>query len=1283
MTSPTDLKARIEAHRNAVDSIRVSSDLHASVRDGIASQLDGIALEADRDLAPGVRAAGDPALGDDLARLYRSMAMLNSWLEGRDSQGRAWIDRAVEFATSDVLRDMVQGEQVRLRDGEAFAGIRALCQQGLVDKARRQLVDRRKASADPVMKKRITEFLADPRNFLSPMKSAPAMITYNGVGTMLWGERDRKPDGSYIATLCIVLLFLPVIPLRSYLVARSQNGWTFYGRVPLSPFAFWWRRLAILGPLLLGLGAWSFEAYDSLPSVKEGRLLSTAAEQLDRRQYAFALRTLGPVAHSTDAGRRARMKELSSSAVSAALNAIQTPADASVFLSGAAPAVLALGKIDPAGSAAADAALSRIASKPDAAAVLRNYIPWMANASTELTDRKPELAARACESCDDPALLALTANLFVEARRPCPPALLKRLQAHLLKARHPSWDADAVSYLKAAAPEDVGPILLARVEIPWKGLRSAQELASVPNLPARLLQLVVADTEPAPEKKIDLLEKAADASRLAEPQRTWHRLGIARRLTRTYGQLNEKDPVRWPIDKALPWAVEAAELAPEDAEARVTALRTLIQQGEFGRAITLGNVPGLQDPRIPLLLGIATARSGKVDQAAALLRPLVERDFQAYITDMVELRKVTETKTENSWRALEKGTVDQSVLRRLNSLSQDQAQREAAKWVQDQVDRDPYIRSVAEKVKHFGDIHTAASELALVELELGQSLAKGPERQARLEAAEHLFVELRKILDNDPHQELQLGQVYFWLGKDKEGQEIYDKLEGQGDAALLHQMGEVYRNLGRHDAARRILELAFGKAEGTMKTDIAMTRGLTSTTSEDRHAWLLKCDQNSTRVKFELDQLEAEQNLEAGKYAAATMALQRVAEFYARLPERTMVFNNGSIVQLELASATGDLKYQMEALRLMRRAHESAPEDAIVLSNYVHDLQRVGIAALTGNILRTDLLHELPDWRWQDYAVPRTLPDALAVKAKSQPELRRSAELGAKSAVLSPDGQTGWQAQSFYYRACRDGAGLRRLREQLESRPSGRSKDGADVPADVKEEAQKKYLERTLQRLKTLLPELRTAGHAPTLAYALSTSAGTRMAAAKRKFGDQTFEDAIRDADESRSVFDCYATRYVATWVRMDTLAFRYLEKDPRFAAWVKGYPVEETGARLFFYLRKYPDRLAAFKELPGVSDATARVADLVRFQPDRTWVHGWIWLDLMGDDARTIAVRGLQESPTVLEQHRIDWLLDPKDFTEAATAWLTAEVVGDKELAARVEASVKESGILPLYFRD
>ena len=54
------------------------------------------------------------------------------------------------------------------------------------------------------------------------------MRTFNGTGMMLYGMRDVNPDGSYIATKWVTILWLPIFPLGSF---RVWPGKTEYGGI--------------------------------------------------------------------------------------------------------------------------------------------------------------------------------------------------------------------------------------------------------------------------------------------------------------------------------------------------------------------------------------------------------------------------------------------------------------------------------------------------------------------------------------------------------------------------------------------------------------------------------------------------------------------------------------------------------------------------------------------------------------------------------------------------------------------------------------------------------------------------------------------------------------------------------------------------------------------------------------------------------------------------------------------------------------------------------------------
>lgn len=51
----------------------------------------------------------------------------------------------------------------------------------------------------------------------------------NGFGTTFYGKRDFLPDGSYITTEWVVVLFCPVFPLKSLRVIRKGSTSIPYG----------------------------------------------------------------------------------------------------------------------------------------------------------------------------------------------------------------------------------------------------------------------------------------------------------------------------------------------------------------------------------------------------------------------------------------------------------------------------------------------------------------------------------------------------------------------------------------------------------------------------------------------------------------------------------------------------------------------------------------------------------------------------------------------------------------------------------------------------------------------------------------------------------------------------------------------------------------------------------------------------------------------------------------------------------------------------------------------
>ncbi|MDB5356661.1 MAG: hypothetical protein JWN24_3114 [Phycisphaerales bacterium] len=125
---------------------------------------------------------------------------------------------------------------------------------------------------------------------LTPIKSPPPMVRLNGCGTGIYGKRDFDPEtNTYVATLCISIVFVPILCIRAFRVAPAQRGWYFLGREPLSSTARGFNAL-VLATALIIFGSVRYEAYTSSPAYKAKRQMAEAHKLADGGHLTNAAR---------------------------------------------------------------------------------------------------------------------------------------------------------------------------------------------------------------------------------------------------------------------------------------------------------------------------------------------------------------------------------------------------------------------------------------------------------------------------------------------------------------------------------------------------------------------------------------------------------------------------------------------------------------------------------------------------------------------------------------------------------------------------------------------------------------------------------------------------------------------------------------------------------------------------------------------------------------------------------------------------------------------------------
>ena len=1225
---------------------------------------------------------GDGArIRNEAAGLFLTLATLNLWLDGRDRKGETWIGRARALAAGPDAVAAVDAAFQEARDARDFPDVFALLRAGRVEQARHALLRLRKNAGDAALAARAEHLVADPRRMLGPVEKAPTLFTLNTFGARLYGRGSVGADGTYVATYCVCALFLPLVPLAAYLVAREGKSYRFHGRVPLGAFARTWRALALTVPLLVvGIGT-AMGIYASSPYAVESRRLRAARAAVSRNDPVQVLRDLEPILATTASARRVEAFTLARQALGAALGSCRDERETRRF-------ALAT-KLIPPGAAAqildtkllegVEACAATAASTPGRGGEARRLLVFLDTVAADFHARRLAVLDAACVTGSDSTTLALAATWHADDGVPCPPALLAAL-ARRLEERYPGWDADVLSYVRAADPESARPFLFARVESVWKGQADDPAVRVVAaQAPACLRRLLELDGESdGVRARAGLLSIAEPDDGIPEPQATWHRLGVARRLARVCESLHADDPVSHPIDEAVQWAVTALELAPRDGELRATALRTLLLAGDATRAVEIGE-QGDGGDAIRTYLGMAYARVGRLEDARETLAGHVEQHLAPYVRAFEKWQRAADQKQTALIGALRDGSGDQAFIARLNALPDARAKEEVRRFVDRGIESDRRISELHAAWLAHASVHEAARELALVELQLGRLDHESPtESRRHLEEAERLFLELRRAGGDDIEQELALGQVDFWLRKEAEGRAIFDRLEAEGDGGVLLALGDVYRDLGHSASARRVLEAAYRKLpDPDAKQGVALLRSRTATDPEDSMRWLERADGTNPFVQCELQQARASLLLFAGRYAEAATLLEKAGTFYRDQPEDVTSLNNHAVIEMSLYVADGDGAHLEECHRLMRRAMEVTHEDAIFLGNAVSVLEQLGYLSLLGDSLRLDLLHTIPAADMLSFCVPQPTVEAWAERARRQADLRQAVELGVRAALLGSGHDVGYEAQIGYHVLARDLDALRSLRRSLTQNPPAREADPAATRAarsGASSEAERHMGEGYSARLEAQLPAIRASGSAPSLAYQLTRLARAEMAAVRLGLEAHSIDRAIAWADEAVRTLDLPATRHLRHHAMAERASLALESDDPEYAALSAASRDVDPTTRLWLHALIHPERRVRIAALSDMSSIGADGPD-----PDVTrWdIADWMWLSLTSHaDAERVG-RLVAANDLDLEAAHIRWLLAPASSSTTLELLGHATLRGDDELANRVRSVSGTLGVV------
>ncbi|HTL55961.1 MAG TPA: hypothetical protein VL361_09795 [Candidatus Limnocylindrales bacterium] len=435
------------------------------------------------------------------------------------------------------------------------------------------------------------------------------------------------------------------------------------------------------------------------------------------------------------------------------------------------------------------------------------------------------------------------------------------------------------------------------------------------------------------------------------------------------------------------------------------------------------------------ILGQHQLAQGKYEDAYGLLYPYVQARLQ-------KLREVERNYTNAMNRVynqgigdLNAGRADRSFYDAFKSASKTEKAQMVDRYVMKRMETDPGFRRAVAELTAANKILHVTLDLGMVQLSRAQNLADPAARKAELEAAEKTFLAIRGLAGGTDEYRLFLGQVYYWLGKSKEGGELFRQLlEGhKGEYSLQMNLGSILREVGEVSQARELVEQAYRTATADMdKFEAASLRARLEMDTDDQISWLEKCDPNNPNIQVELDSARGRKALVEGNRELAARFLRKAVEGYKNLPQNTATFNNFGLAYLDLYYAGGDINDHNRGLALIERAVALSPGNSLLLNNITQLLISRAYMDLIADSIRFAALKEAPGQAMLAHLYNDEQGRAAIIEQLRQNEhMAKAIAYLDKALLLAPKNTALYETELHLQETFRDLSELQKLQQRI------------------------------------------------------------------------------------------------------------------------------------------------------------------------------------------------------------------------------------------------------------
>ncbi|MHC4180410.1 MAG: tetratricopeptide repeat protein, partial [Planctomycetota bacterium] len=479
------------------------------------------------------------------------------------------------------------------------------------------------------------------------------------------------------------------------------------------------------------------------------------------------------------------------------------------------------------------------------------------------------------------------------------------------QTRHASEAVERIKGLldrpdQLASPEDAAAI--------WQIAVQLQQQGRWPDTGARLL-----------EQALALVERHAEA----DPRGA---LAVLESVTPLAEDADGLTALRQPLLERI------VARQPGDTEAASLLAVLYETQGELSKCEPLltPHVHRLGDTEGARILGQIWARQGKFDESHSLLVPYCEMRLEKLHAAEKDYTNTVSEAQERVLDQLSSGEAPGFSYEIARGATEAEQNAMVQEYVQSRLKDDPGIRKAQEAMLKSAGVVPVALDLGMVILRRAQDQDDPEVRRAELERAEKTFLAVRGLAGETDQYRLNLGQVYYWLGKHDQGRQLFDELlQAQNRSyEILIGVSRLLRQVGAKSEARLLVEEAYNNEQDQAKRyQAALDRAAMFVDVDDAITWLRRANPADFVVQAELGTALGNRAIRDGQEQEAVLHLREAIGLYNRMTETPGALNNCAGAHVSLYRITGDRQELRQAVTMYEKAVAFAPDDSLPLSN--------------------------------------------------------------------------------------------------------------------------------------------------------------------------------------------------------------------------------------------------------------------------------------------------------------------------------------------------------------